>query len=150
MEMDDLLERSRATPAFKADVRTFATSHAAAPLTITAARHAPRVKVLRVVAQLLHALPALPVERVHVDAVSGCSDFVGTLSVTADGTQFQVDFAWCCHWRAKQEGWTDAFGFPDQIRAAREFGWDCFERWEPRASIPALPTARLERDVAVS
>jgi hypothetical protein len=150
MEMDSLLERSRATPAFKADVRTFATSHAAAPATITAARHAPRVKVLRVVAQLLHSHPALAVERVHVDAVSGCSDFVGTLQFVADGTQHHVDFTWCCHWRAKQEGWTDAFGFPDQIRAAREFGWDCFERWEPRSTVPSLPIARSARDLAVS
>jgi hypothetical protein len=150
MEMDQLLERSRATAAFKADVRNFATSHLAAPKTITAARHAPRVKVLRVVAQLLHSHPAMSVERVHVDAVSGCSDFVGTLLVIADGTQHQVDFAWCCHWRAKQEGWTDAFGFPDQIRAAREFEWDCFERWEPRSAAPSLPTARPTHDVAVS
>ena len=33
-------------------------------------------------------------------------------------------------WRAEQQGWVDAFGFPDQIRAADEFGWNCFHRWQ--------------------
>ena len=46
----------------------------------------------------------------------------------------QVRFHWDCKWRAQQEGWVDYFGFPDQIRAAREFGWRCFERWEPLPS----------------
>ena len=43
------------------------------------------------------------------------------------------EFVWDCRWRAEQEGWTDCFGFPDQIRAAREYDWRCFERWEPVA-----------------
>jgi hypothetical protein len=26
----------------------------------------------------------------------------------------------------------DYFGFPDQVRAAQEFDWRCFRRWERR------------------
>ena len=143
MDLDQLLERCRATDTFKADVRAYSTTVSrAAAATITTKGHAPRVKVLRVIAQLLDAHPELPVERVHIDAQSGCSDFVGTISVGAAGSEHAFDFTWCCHWRARQEGWTDAFGLPDQIRAAREFGWRCFQRWEPRTTIPSLPTAR--------
>ena len=38
-------------------------------------------------------------------------------------------FHWDCKWRAQQQGWVDYFGFPDQTRAAREFGFDCFRSW---------------------
>ena len=31
-----------------------------------------------------------------------------------------VRFHWDCKWKAQQEGWSDYFGFPDQMRAARE------------------------------
>ena len=56
-------------------------------------------------------------------------------------------FTWCCRWRAEQEGWKDYFGFPDQIRAAREFGWDCFQRWsESAGDVPdvVVPSPRVE------
>lgn len=92
--------------------------------------HAPRVKVERVLTQLLHAEPQLEVERVQLRARSGCSDFSGELLVMAGDTQRRFAFTWCCAWRAEQEGWRDCFGFWDQARAAREFGWDCFQRWE--------------------
>jgi hypothetical protein len=90
------------------------------------------VKVLRVLAQLFETAPELEVERVHVDAASGCADFRGVLTVEARSGTRAFDFVWDCHWRAVQEGWTDAFGLPDQIRAAREFGHRCFERWSGR------------------
>jgi hypothetical protein len=38
-------------------------------------------------------------------------------------------FVWDCAWRAAQEGWVDKRGNPDQVRAAREFGWQCFSVW---------------------
>ena len=128
MDLLSLLDRSLAAEAFKADVRALL-AHQPAPR-IATARLAPRVKVARVVAQLLDAEPALPIERVRVDAVSGCSDFRGTVVVeTAIGAR-TFEFVWCCQWRADQEGWRDAFGFSDQIRAAREYDWRCFERWD--------------------
>lgn len=136
-ELTDILARSGATPEFKADVAAFA-SFQDAPR-IATVRHAPRVKVLRVLAQLLSAEPNLPVERVSVEALSGCADFRGTATVDAAGESRTFDFVWDCHWRALREGWIDAFGLPDQIRAAREFGWECFERWAERDSSGARP-----------
>jgi hypothetical protein len=49
-----------------------------------------------------------------------------------------IEFAWDCRWRAQQQGWVDAFGFPDQIRAADEFGWNCFQHWQPVQAQPGL------------
>jgi hypothetical protein len=125
-----LLARSSATEQFKADVIAFA-SRVDAP-SITYTRTVPRIKLIRLVNQILHAHPEWAIERLHVDARSGCSDFVGTVIVEGAGESRVVEFAWDCRWRAEQEGWVDAFGFPDQIRAADEFGWDCFYRWQPK------------------
>ena len=133
--MTEIIDRCRATEEFKQEVRAFAEHRATTR--ITTSRPAPRVKVVRVLTQLLHAEPGLEVERVTVDAWSGCSDFRGTLTVVdAGGERRTFDFVWDCHWRAVEEGWTDAFGLPDQIRAAREFGWRCFERWQERKPSP--------------
>ena len=126
----ELMARSRASDEFKADVRAYAAHEPTARLTV--ARHVPRVKVLRVLGQLFETSPELEVQRAHLDAASGCADFRGVLTVeTREGVR-AFDFVWDCHWRAVQEGWTDAFGLPDQIRAAREFGHRCFERWTGR------------------
>jgi hypothetical protein len=133
--LQDILSRSAATDEFKADVAANA-SFQDAPR-ITTARHAPRIKVLRVVAQLLAVEPELPVDGVRVEALSGCADFRGTATVNAAGHTRTFDFVWDCHWRAVHEGWVDAFGLPDQIRAAREFGWQCFERWAERGAPAA-------------
>ena len=130
-----IVDASSATPEFKADVRLYA-EHRPAPR-IEAPRHAPRVKVLRVVTQLLASEPDIAVERVTVDGASGCSDFRGTVTIAVQGEPERTfDFVWDCQWRAIQEGWTDAFGLPDQIRAARTFEWQCFERWQERATRP--------------
>lgn len=130
-----ILARSCATERFKADVVAYA-SRAEAP-SIVLSRSLPRIKVIRLVNQLLHAHPEWAIERVRIDARSGCSDFVGTAVVEGGGESRAFEFAWDCRWRAEQEGWVDAFGFPDQIRAADEFGWQCFHRWQeltaPRA-----------------
>lgn len=125
-----LLGRSCATDAFKADVIAFA---ARADVTsITVSRNVPRIKVIRLINQLLHAHPEFAIERLHVDARSGCSDFVGTAVVEGAGELRSFEFAWDCRWRAEQQGWLDSYGFPDQIRAADEFGWNCFHRWAER------------------
>jgi len=124
-----LLKRSSASERFKADVVSLL-SRVDAP-SITYTRMVPRIKVIRLVNQILHAHPEWVIERVHVDGRSGCSDFVGTVVVEGGGESRMFEFAWDCRWRAEQEGWVDAFGFPDQIRAADEFGWNCFYRWQP-------------------
>jgi hypothetical protein len=122
-----ILARSFATERFKADVVAFA-SRAEAP-SITLVRNAPRIKVIRLINQLLNEHPEWAVERLRIDGRSGCSDFVGTVVVEGGGDARIIDFAWDCRWRAEQEGWLDAYGFPDQIRAADEFGWNCFQQW---------------------
>jgi len=127
MELLALLDRSLATDAFKSEVLDFLAHRPARR--VATVRPAPRVKVVRVLTQLLDAEPELPIDRVRVDAVSGCSDFRGTILVEAGAETQRFEFVWCCHWRANAEGWNDAFGLPDQIRAAREFDWRCFEQW---------------------
>jgi hypothetical protein len=131
-----ILARSCATDEFKADVLAFAARSEAPSITLT--RHAPRIKVIRLINQLLHAHPEFAVERLRIDARAGCSDFVGTVLVEGGGDSRLFEFTWDCRWRAEQEGWLDAFGFPDQIRAADEFGWNCFHRWQESARNPVL------------
>jgi hypothetical protein len=126
---NQLLTRSSATDRFKADVVALSSRREAPSITYT--HVVPRIKVLRLVNQLLNAHPEWAIERLHLDARSGCSDFVGTVVVEGGGESRVFEFAWDCRWRAEQEGWVDAYGFPDQIRAADEFGWDCFHVWKP-------------------
>jgi hypothetical protein len=123
------LDAAEAHPELKSDVLAFLQGAEADRVQLDG--HAPRVKVERVLTQLFHAHPELQIERVRVQGRSGCSDFVGSVvAFTADG-EHRFEFTWCCAWRAEQEGWRDCFGFWDQARAAREFGWRCFSRWEP-------------------
>lgn len=130
MDLDQILDRSQATESFKSDVRAFA---ARQPVSrIQSARRDPRVKVVRVLSQLMSAEPDLAIEQIALDALSGCSDFRGTVTVTHSAGTSVFAFNWCCHWRATEEGWIDYFGLPDQIRAAREFEWRCFQTWERR------------------
>lgn len=134
MDLHSLLATSRASEAFKNDVLAFAAGAAAERVQLR--RYNPPIKVIRLLAQLLHAEPSLAVERVTVDAWSGCSDFTGMLVVESAEGSHHYEFSWDCRWRAEQEGWTDCFGFPDQIRAAREFDWRCFGRWSVRGAGP--------------
>ena len=130
--MSDLLpylDAAAAHPEFKRDLLAYVRGQASERILLEG--HAPRVKVERVFTQLFQAHPALAVERVAVRARSGCSDFSGELTVFTDDAEHRFRFVWCCAWRAEQEGWRDCFGFWDQQRAAREFGWDCFRSWEP-------------------
>jgi hypothetical protein len=129
LELADLLGASAATPAFKEAVERLSKQQAPGPA-IAMAGGVPPVKALRAIMKLLETSPDLAVDRVRIDARSGCSDFVGSISVN-DGAVV-VDFKWDCAWRAEEQGWTDYFGAPDQIRAAREFGYQCFEEWRVR------------------
>jgi hypothetical protein len=123
----DLLGFARATSAFKNDIVRYADGLLSDR--IRTVRHAPRIKVLRVLAQLLSAQPELEIEHVLIDAWSGCSDFRGVIVVATRDSVHGFRFRWDCSWRAEQEGWFDAFQLPDQIRAAQEFGWRCFSEW---------------------
>jgi hypothetical protein len=124
--LESLLEVSAATPEFKHAVSRMQKGEAPGPA-ISAGPGAPPVKVLRVVSKLLETEPRRPIASVRIDALSGCSDFTGQLSVN-DG-ELVIRFKWDCAWRAEQQGLVDYFGSPDQIRAAQSFGYQCFEEW---------------------
>ena len=144
-EIAALLEASRADEDFKRDLLAFGIGRPAARVVLL--RPAPRLKVLRLLTQLLHAEPTLCVGRVAVEGVSGCSDFRGTLTVhCAEGPRVWR-FRWDCRWRAEEEGWHDGWGLPDQSRAAREFGWRCFQHWEPVAPADDADPSALEQRV---
>jgi hypothetical protein len=127
-ELEQMLAKSQAAESFKAAVRTYFASGRAEAIQVEG--HAPRIKVRRVLTQVLATEPHLPIERIVLRARSGCSDFVGTVQLQTTSGTHVYSFVWDCRWRAEQEGWTDYFGFPDQIRAAEEYDWRCFERWE--------------------
>jgi hypothetical protein len=140
MDLEPLLAASWATDDFKQSVRQYSTQ-GKAPL-VEAGSFAPPIKVLRVVAQLLDAEPALQLQRVRVLGSAGCSDFRGSVEAHTDRVVRRWDFVWCCKWRAAEEGWVDCFGFPDQVRAAREFGHRCFATWveasDPEIGFPIV------------
>lgn len=131
-ELETLLARSRADESFKSDVRLLFKKGEAPRIRIDS--YLPQVKVQRLLKQMLASEPDLPVDVVAVSGQSGCSDFVGTLEARTVSSTHLFEFGWCCRWRAQQEGWTDYFGYPDQIRAAQEFDWRCFHTWRRRGS----------------
>jgi len=128
--MKTLMEGSRATCDFKADVASYFSGERCERVKVET--YVPRVKVQRLLTQLLAVEPSLEIEQVVIRGMAGCSDFVGSVDVhTASGAQV-FDFVWCCRWRAEAEGLMDYFGLPDQLRAAQQFDWRCFQRWERR------------------
>lgn len=138
-ELEQILASSSAAEPFKHAVRGYGSAESAKLIRVDG--YAPAVKVRRLLTYILATESHLQIEQLSVRARSGCSDFVGTVQVeTASGTH-AYDFVWDCRWRAEQEGWTDYFGFPDQIRAAREYDWRCFERWE---AVQSPASAALE------
>ena len=124
--LDTLLDQSQAAPEFKDAVRALAEKKS--QKRIASNFGAPPVKVLRVAMKTLEALPDLPIESLDVRGSSGCSNFTGKATVQPGGKT--IDFNWDCAWRAQQEGWKDAFGDADQIRAAQTLGYQCFEKFE--------------------
>lgn len=144
MSLIPLLDRSAATDPLKLALRTLVAQpwgNAQSCDALVCRRGMPAVKVERVLTQLLTELPDARIERIEIDARSGCSDFSGHLAVHVGDTVRVFDFVWDCRWRAAEEGWTDHWGEPDQIRAAREFGWRCFSVWSERQSMPGRATA---------
>lgn len=127
--IQSILQRSSSTAGFREAVAVFLANGAPADR-IRFDHRSPPVKVERVVTKLLATETDLEIESVEVDGASGCEYYRGELVVTlADGSARRFSFDWDCRWRAEQQGWTDYFGIPDQIRAAREFGYDCFRVW---------------------
>lgn len=125
-DLGTLLKASNATEEFKQSVADLEAGKSADKIMFNPG--APPVKVLRTITKLLEAAPELAIESVNVQATSGCSDFVGTIDV--NGGQERFSFVWDCAWRAKQQGYVDHFNYPDQIRASREFGYQCFEKFD--------------------
>ena|SRR5437773_11458146 len=126
-ELEHMLARSRAADEFKKAVRSFCEGARAEHIRVEGV--APPIKVRRVLTHILATEPHLPIERIALRARSGCSDFIGTVHVQTATETRVFEFVWDCRWRAEQEGWTDCFGYPDQMRAAREYDWRCFQHW---------------------
>ena len=127
MPLTVILDESAATADFKAAVLSVR-ARTRTPL-VTAARPIPHVKIVRLLTHLLEAERDLAITAVRISADSGCSDLTGVIDVAClDGAR-RFSFAWDCAWRAEEMGWTDCFGFPDQMRAAREYDWRCFKSW---------------------
>ncbi len=123
----ELLEKSAATSEFKEEARNFE-KHLTPSERITFARGNPPVKVLRAIMGLLDFHPDAEIDSVEVDGQSGCSDYRG--KVLINGGEKSYRFVWDCAWKAEQLGWKDYFGSPDQIKAARTYGYQCFEKFE--------------------
>ena len=130
MIVTQLLERSRASRGFRDSVAEFLGAHRP-NAGVTFDSYSPPVKVERTLTKLLEEHPDLEIERVEIEGASGCEYYRGELRIHTPTEVRNVRFHWDCKWRALQEGWTDYFGFPDQTRAAREFGHDCFRTWQP-------------------
>ena len=141
MTILNLLDRSAATATFREAVTGFlAKGHACERIVFSSG--SPPVKVERALAKALVEYPHLPIESIEIRASSGCEYFRGTLYLRTASEERRVAFHWDCKWRAEQEGWRDWFGFPDQMRAAREFGWNCFRSWDEQEVV--VLTAALQ------
>ncbi|MDQ3555555.1 MAG: hypothetical protein M3409_02085 [Gemmatimonadota bacterium] len=128
MNIATLLDHSRASDPFRVAVARFLESGRPCERVRFDLR-APSVKVERTITKILEAYGDLPIEAVELQASSGCEFFRGVALIRCAEEERHVEFHWDCKWRAEREGWTDCFGFVDQARAAREFGYDCFRRW---------------------
>ncbi len=124
-DLESLIDQSSATVEFKEAVRRLEKG-ITSPL-IKTNMSAPRVKVMRVITKLLEAEPTLEIRGIELRGASSCSGFRGDMKI--NGGDVVIDFNWDCAWRAEQEGWRDAFGYVDQAKAARQFGYQCFEKF---------------------
>ena len=141
MHLTDILDESAATPAFKSAVLALL-DRTRGPL-ITSARPIPYIKLVRLITQLLDAERELAIVSARVTAESGCSDLTGVVDVECVDGSRRFSFSWDCAWRATEMGWTDCFGFPDQIRAVREFDWRCFKSWQSVDDAPSISYASV-------
>ena len=107
-------------------------------------RLSPPVKVERAITKALVEYPDLAIESIEIRGSSGCEFFRGTAILRTATEERHVRFVWDCKWKAEEQGWRDYFGFPDQARAAREFGWDCFRTWEEERVVALEPVLVAE------
>lgn len=125
-ETTEILAVSAATERFKQAVHDL---EAGRPQdAISHNRQTPPVKALRVALKVLEEHPDEPIDALRIEARSNCSALIGEAAISPGA--WRVRFEWDCAWRAETLGWRDAFGFPDQIRAAREYGYQCFRTFE--------------------
>ncbi|CAN5559369.1 hypothetical protein BH24GEM3_BH24GEM3_22610 [soil metagenome] len=136
--LHQFLDQSQATAAFREAVAHFVRTRQPSSA-IQFSSRLPPVKIERALTKIIEAYPDLPLERVEIDGTSGCEFFRGTATLSAGAEQRRVEFNWDCRWKAMQVGWTDYFGLPDQIRAAREFGYDCFRVWTEQQAAAYSP-----------
>lgn len=132
--LHQFLDKSQATAAFRDAVAHFLRTGQASPAIHFSSR-LPPVKIERTLTKILAEYPDLVLERVEIDGASGCEYFRGVATLYGAGEERRVDFNWDCRWKAIQMGWTDYFGLPDQIRAARECGYDCFRTWSEETAV---------------
>lgn len=88
----------------------------------------PPVKMQRLAMKLIEQYPDIAFDSLEIEANSGCGNYTG--EAVAEPGSIRFSFDWDCCWKAEQEGWKDAFGDPDQGKAARTFGYQCFRRFE--------------------
>jgi hypothetical protein len=132
MKLIEFLGDSRVTAAFRESLERFVATGTPSER-IEFPHHAPPVKVARTLTKALETYPDLEIDRVVISSRSGCEFFRGDLVIHTPEEERVVRFDWDCRWKAIQLGWVDYFGFPDQIRAAREYDYDCFRKWEEDA-----------------
>jgi hypothetical protein len=136
----ELLDRSSAAEPFRDALRRFV-REGRPNERVAYSRHCPPVKVERALTRALEEYPHLEVESIRIEAASGCEFFRGTMELDTPGETRRVAFNWDCKWKAEEMGWADWFGFPDQARAAREFGHDCFRAWNELPVEPRMAAA---------
>ncbi|MEX2583956.1 MAG: hypothetical protein WD766_11810 [Gemmatimonadota bacterium] len=132
MKLIEYLQDSAVTAAFREAAEAFLSSGQPSDR-VAFHPHSPPIKIARTLTKALEVYSSLPIESVEVDGRSGCEFFCGDLVVRTAERRVRVRFEWNCKWKARELGWVDYFGFPDQTRAAREFGHDCFREWEEEA-----------------
>src|SRR5438046_5309029 len=128
--MKTLIKSSRATPDFKIDLASYLSGERCERVKVET--YVPRVKVQRLLTQLLTVEPALEIEQVVIRGMAGCSNFVGSVDVRTASSAEVFDFVWRCRWRAETEGLVDYYGFPDQLREAQEIDRRRVQRRERR------------------
>lgn len=149
MKIFQFLDRCAATDEFRDAVKSFA-REGRPNERIAFNRECPPVKVERTVAKVLEEYPELPIESIDVRGVSGCEYFRGVMEVHTAQEVRRVSFHWDCKWKAMEMGWSDYFGFPDQGRAAREFGHDCFRAWNDDGTVLKAAPAIAEAEPALA
>jgi hypothetical protein len=135
MKLTQLLSNSSVSDRFRSAVDSFL--HSGRPNDqIVFGYSSPPVKVARTITKMLEEYGHLPIESVQIEGQSGCEFYRGELIIRTVEEERSVSFHWDCRWKAEQEGWVDYFGFPDQIRAAQVYDYQCFKVWKEKEVRP--------------